>query len=93
MLDGSLVVVLVRLLLGLVVGGGSVAEAGMQPLTVIKDSMYSATANRARALVAKLWRQYISFLEAAKNDSAAALSQHYSTNGTLVRPSVPNNPS
>src|SRR3954449_5858759 len=43
--------------------------------------MYSATANRARALVAKDCRWYISFFKAAKNDSAAALSQQ-----TPVRP-------
>src|SRR3954452_15374873 len=43
--------------------------------------MYSATANRAHALVAKDCRWYISFFKAAKNDSAAALSQQ-----TPVRP-------
>src|SRR3954453_8802989 len=43
--------------------------------------MDSATANRARALVAKGCRQYISVFKVAKNDSAAALSQQ-----TPVRP-------
>src|SRR3954453_5595874 len=43
--------------------------------------MYSATAKRARARVAKDCRWYISFFRAAKKDSAAALSQH-----TPVRP-------
>src|SRR3954467_6686850 len=43
--------------------------------------MYSATANRARARVLNACRWYISFFRVAKNDSAAALSQH-----TPVRP-------
>src|SRR4051794_6050064 len=43
--------------------------------------MYSATANRARARAAEVCRWYMSFFNVAKNDSAAALSQH-----TPVRP-------
>lgn len=47
--------------------------------------MYSATANRARARVWKRCRWYISFFRVAKNDSAAALSQHTPVRPTLVR--------
>ena len=49
--------------------------------------MYSATANRARARarVSKRCRWYISFFRVAKNDSAAALSQHTPVRPTLVR--------
>lgn len=50
--------------------------------------MYSATANRARALVVKFGREYISFFRAAKNDWAAALSQHTPARPTLGRTSM-----
>src|SRR2546423_5382793 len=46
--------------------------------------MYSATANLARVRVSKRCRWYISFFRVAKNDSAAALSQHTPVRPTLV---------
>jgi transposase InsO family protein len=47
--------------------------------------MYSAMANLARVRVSKRCRWYISFFRVAKNDSAAALSQHTPVRPTLVR--------